>query len=82
MSDISFIKPNRGGNLVRYQNFLSRIERKREMLLSGSATAPNMKAKYKKINEKLISLKNKFRTNNITLMSYVDAVGHFLHLEN
>lgn len=52
------------------------------MLLSGSGTASTTKTKYRRINEKLITLKNKFRSTNITLMSYVEAVGHLLHLES
>ena len=32
MSDISLIKSKRGRNLVQYQNFLFRVERKRENL--------------------------------------------------
>ena len=53
-----------------------------KMLLTGSATAPKSKTIYKRINKRLISLKNKFLSNAITLMSYVDDVGDLLHLEN
>lgn len=52
------------------------------MLHVGTASTPKKKTVYKKINEKIAKLKNELVSNNITLMNYMDCIGHYLHLES